>query len=81
MSSRMTFKELKIKQSDLINSLLTHYSEERATEVANRILSDLDSLEQLEEDYIGERKKGLDSEQERQFRIKMRRIAELPIKR
>jgi len=51
---------------------------ERATEVANRILSDLDSLEQLEEDYIGERKKGLDSEQERQFRIKMRRIAGLP---
>ena len=79
MSSRMNFKELKRKQPDLINSLLDDYSEERAVEVANSILSDLDSLEQLEEGYIVERKKGLDSEEERQFKIKMRRIAELPI--
>jgi regulator of RNase E activity RraB len=73
----MNLKELRRKQPDLINSLLPDYSEERAVEVANNILSDLDSLEKLEEGYIEERKKGLDSEEERQFKIKMRRIAEL----
>lgn len=80
MSYRMTLKELKRKQPDLINSLLPDYSEERAVAVANRILSDLDSLEHLEESYTRERKKGLDSEDEHQFKIKMRRIAGLLIR-
>ena len=48
--------------------------------VDEKILIDgLDDLKRMEEDYIGKNKKGLDSEQKRQFRIRMRKIADLPV--
>ncbi len=75
MSNALSLDELKKHQPGLIGFLLKDYGQERACELANSMLRDLDNLEKIEEDYIDVQKN--DDRLAERVRIKVRGMADL----